>query len=460
MLILHYKNSLGLLMCLMLLGTSSAFAQKSKKNVEPKELLSSACKKAIDSFIRQYPTYKPSQEQLARIARGARDAQILATGGNKAAIQTGTTAEYLSSITDLLWYLFAIALNKGQGFASGTFVLEDPGFGIYNFLLDYVKRVYGAKNLTKEVTFSLKKAYPRRSTHFNDYYIAKGFTVGQTKRTFFGLGKSKTKLVKDPTYTHYGIDLTNPLLVLPPDPAIERKKEQELNEAKKEGDVKLEEIDVPEIDEGEPSAEELKQAAQAEKATPKKPGTASHILFGKVNQAESLIFIKPESHGLHITDVGKHGWNLIKSKLRKISAKLANKYSDTWLGAIFKNATTDDEPYYRKERVPLADMAEFNAIITPDEGPSVASKDAPVNQAIDAAMKKVKGLGIQAIDAYAQAPTTLNLKLSQAQQKQLKDLADKLAKRYDNIIQRVGREVIVTANDIQRASGALAACVS
>ncbi len=48
---------------------------------------------------------------------------------------------YLRSICNLMWYFYLIALEKGQNFTEGTFVIEDKSGLIYKYLHDYVKCV-------------------------------------------------------------------------------------------------------------------------------------------------------------------------------------------------------------------------------------------------------------------------------------------------------------------------------
>lgn len=56
-------------------------------------------------------------------------------------IPTKTQQEYLQSIIALNWHLYDLALQKGQGFVEGTFVLEDTEFKLYNFLMAYTRRM-------------------------------------------------------------------------------------------------------------------------------------------------------------------------------------------------------------------------------------------------------------------------------------------------------------------------------
>lgn len=53
-------------------------------------------------------------------------------------IPTATQQEYLQSLIALNWHLYDLAIQKGQGFVEGTFVVE--GFELYDFHMAYAKR--------------------------------------------------------------------------------------------------------------------------------------------------------------------------------------------------------------------------------------------------------------------------------------------------------------------------------
>lgn len=39
-----------------------------------------------------------------------------------------------NDIKNLIWFFYALAINKNQGFSEGTFLIEDPNFGLYDYL--------------------------------------------------------------------------------------------------------------------------------------------------------------------------------------------------------------------------------------------------------------------------------------------------------------------------------------
>jgi hypothetical protein len=84
------------------------------------------------------------------------------------------TNKYLDAIVDLMWYLYSIALEKGQAYDEGTFVIQDNDPKIYTFLLNYAKIVnpeeVAGTERDAELMLSYKNiyAYPRTSTHFKD----------------------------------------------------------------------------------------------------------------------------------------------------------------------------------------------------------------------------------------------------------------------------------------------------
>jgi hypothetical protein len=80
------------------------------------------------------PTYYKEQVERGRKYADAIDADHL----NE--IPRATQQEYLNSIISIGWHLYDLALQKGQGFMEGTFVLEDRNFKLYNFLMEYTKQ--------------------------------------------------------------------------------------------------------------------------------------------------------------------------------------------------------------------------------------------------------------------------------------------------------------------------------
>lgn len=78
--------------------------------------------------------------------------------------------EYLNSIISIVWSLFNKAIEKNQGFTSATTVVKDPGYKLYNFLLEYAKSVNPGLEVGGNPTLAVASlncyAYRRRSTHF------------------------------------------------------------------------------------------------------------------------------------------------------------------------------------------------------------------------------------------------------------------------------------------------------
>lgn len=52
-------------------------------------------------------------------------------------IPTGTQEEYLNSIIAINWFLYGIALEKTHGFDEGTYTVQDKGFRLRKFFMDY-----------------------------------------------------------------------------------------------------------------------------------------------------------------------------------------------------------------------------------------------------------------------------------------------------------------------------------
>ncbi len=73
-------------------------------------------------------------------------------------------------IVDIIWYLYAVALNKNQPFDHGTLVIKDSHFALYDLLISYVKlvnkRMTGTFSDTPSWISFNPFAYSRASTHF------------------------------------------------------------------------------------------------------------------------------------------------------------------------------------------------------------------------------------------------------------------------------------------------------
>lgn len=180
-------------------------------------------------------------------------------------IPTRNQEEYLRSIISVIWFLYSQAIENGQKFDEGTFVIEDLGWRVNNFLMTYVA-IYGnmvsgykkQNRIEQPLTETLADpdlnmsfngfAYPRESSHFK---------------------------VSQKLFRHYGID-------------------------------------VRFGDSGE---------------LPLLPASKRHILFGKIDQNKQLLFIKPENYGIYYKDgFIYHGSEFIESNARKFG--LTSKTDD------------------------------------------------------------------------------------------------------------------------------------
>jgi hypothetical protein len=108
-----------------------------------------------------------------------------------------TSQYYLQKIVELMHYFCSKipAKNQGKFFLFGTITFEDPDWRVYTFLRNYVASV--CKDLKTEKAVASTVAYPRKSTHFNDYYKHIGVATQN--------GAKVTK--NDDNYIHYGIDI-------------------------------------------------------------------------------------------------------------------------------------------------------------------------------------------------------------------------------------------------------------
>lgn len=222
--------------------------------------------------------------------------------------------EYLNAIVDLIWYFYSIAINKGQAFQEGTFVLADRGFAFYNFLMRYVQLVNpDAKNDPDQDKANMGSdnpyGYSRLSSHF--VTTQRGHTqAGRLGGSYQGL------------YRHYGID------------------------------VRFE---------------------QDPDFTALPTGNKSHILFGKIQENPDMIFIKIEKAGIYRPPLSETAQKILPSPLQELAGALPGKeqlkHLIDWTRAqipkiletkLSKEAVDllrdwiefDDNSYNRKERYP------------------------------------------------------------------------------------------------------------
>ncbi len=105
----------------------------------------------------------------------------------------------IQSVVDIMHYLYSRvpARNNGKGFLSGNIVVEDPDYKLFDYLYRYVQTKFSG-DMCKENFVSRCNAYPRTSSHFNNYYVY----TNKAQKNWFG-GVTKT----DCDYVHYGIDM-------------------------------------------------------------------------------------------------------------------------------------------------------------------------------------------------------------------------------------------------------------
>lgn len=117
-------------------------------------------KKTIEFLVNSPAPYTLNKEQINfaadKIIEGRNVLQKVLSGELR---EETNPAKYLDLIIAINWALFSKAVNKGQGFAGGTIVVEDPQDRLFNFLLNYVRLVGDVKCL----------GYSRSlSTHFEE----------------------------------------------------------------------------------------------------------------------------------------------------------------------------------------------------------------------------------------------------------------------------------------------------
>lgn len=217
-------------------------------------IITNKVKEAVKGIVNQTGLSQDFIE--GQIKLGAYYMSLLLTD-QTATIPTRNQEEYLRSIIALIWFFYSQAIENNQIFEEGTFVLEDVGWRINNFLMGYVQTYGGTvaglkakKWFNQLLTGTIADpdlnasfnpfAYPRESSHF---------TVSQQQ------------------FRHYGIDIR----------------------FGNSGELPL------------------------------LPAGKRHLLFGKSDPKRQLLFIKPENFGLYYKDgFIYHGKELGESKARKL----------------------------------------------------------------------------------------------------------------------------------------------
>lgn len=202
----------------------------------------------------------------------------------------GIQDSYLQSIINLMWFLYSRAMAKNQAFEEGTFVIRDEQHRLYDYLMNFVELA----NPT------IKKSFEDPETNISQNQYA------------YSRSSSHFKLEQKITYDgrpgrHYGIDTR-----------------------------------FTKVGSG--------FAAQA-----LLPAQKSHILFGQI--ADNLIFIKFENVGLAPQSAVYHGAEFIAAQTRKKNDALLKYLEKTYIEDFPKTIQyylgSDDDPNYRKERIPL-----------------------------------------------------------------------------------------------------------
>ncbi len=259
------------------------------------------------------PAYQnnPASYPATMIAKGALVYKSIQRG-NAARLQQNMD-QYMQSIIALMFYLYSKAVEKNQAFSSGAFVIKDPDFKVFNFLYAYVEKKWKPKNMFKEINVDISGigAYPRQSTHLNDYYKY----TDKVEKGWIGTSKKKE-------FTHYGIDLPKGYLM----PAGKR----HILFAKEETKPPLTYIKLESHGLG---------------------------LSGVVQHAGELVKVKT---GRLVSKVEK--------KLKKLNFKEDSRFNKL-MKQVSGSLGSDDSPEYRREKVPAEPVIMFFALLLSDGTP-------------------------------------------------------------------------------------------
>ncbi len=320
---------------------------------------------AIESY-RGYDSYlyfdfkrnwlKPSEgtrieedwQEVKDLSQSGKDIYSQITGSGRqeyiAALQANPE-DYLQNIATFLSYLFKLAVEKGQGFEEGTFLVEDPQGSIYNFLDKY------------------PEASDRTSSHLVEYFQRK-----YPEKVTTHAGKKATRV--------RGIDVVQ--------------------------DVNL----------YNPFGESMIPTQ----------GGKRHLFFMRVGD---YTLIKPENWGTSWSDILPHGYEFVVAQARKTPA----------LQAYFG---TDDEPNYRKERIPGKLLNHYKEIVG-------------IYPNSDELTARAKAYGIhEMVDNLQRIKQDQNIDASIRQKARL--LFEVIQGDYDHLDVRIGREVIITQDELETGS--------
>lgn len=119
----------------------------------------------IETFIYKITKAKgPKFDYFSRIERGKEVFDAVFQG--QIYSHSFDRITYLNNIIALMWYFYAIVIEKDQGFTSGVMILEDNDQKIYQFLHHYIKQVNPKRLLRRSLISMNPYGYSRRSTHF------------------------------------------------------------------------------------------------------------------------------------------------------------------------------------------------------------------------------------------------------------------------------------------------------
>lgn len=178
------------------------------------------------------------------------------------------------------------------------------------------------------------------------------------------------------------------------------------------------------------------------------------ILFGHLNG--NLIFIKPENFGTkNISDTIEHGKEYIIAQARKIE----------FLRNLF-NLASDQDPEFKKERIPANLIQRFSALIKKLE-PDTQTQALHINSVNDYGIQKIAQILKAYITNFPKLQPILHepelnvsgswVMISKADIDEMRDLLNETVDfleelaTEDNIALRSGYEIIITQVDIKRA---------
>ena len=168
------------------------------------------------------------------------------------------------------------------------------------------------------------------------------------------------------------------------------------------------------------------------------PAQKTHLMFGHISNG--LLFIKFENIGIATQSVVNHGAELVVARTRKLLPKVEGYFPKSIDDFLVNYLGMDDDPNYRKERVPVAFSEACKQILKSEEKLSQSYVES-----------LIQDISTQGIHRVLYEIENTESPLTQAQKTGLGESLEQLANQgLDHQEIRYGREVILTHDELSK----------